>query len=392
MPALKHVYDVDLLRALAGRIQAVWAPFPQQRFVRVVQSGLARRELKARVEYIATCLHDFLPADYPSSVSILLAALPPAVPDRPGAMKLENTDVWLVWPLCRYVALYGLEDLQTSVYAFHALTQRFSCEFAVRPFLNRYPTEMFAVLTTWVKDDSPHVRRLVSEGTRPYLPWAARLEPTASDPRRTVPLLTTLRNDSSNYVRTSVANHLNDLSRLSPALVLEIVRGWEEAGWTRAERMKPKALRTLLRNNHPQALASLGLHPPEIILQNLRLQPTTISIGEAVHFSGALSNRATHPQYLRIDYVIHYRRASGKSTRKVFRLRTVTLGTTSLLLSKTHTFADTTTRKHYPGEHRISLQINGVEFPIGVVKLRSPAIPVVQDDYATDHTRYSRLN
>ena len=392
MPAFKDIYNPHLLRVLAGQIQEAYPEFPTVRFIYYARYGLDRLELKGRVEHIARALHRCLPASYPEATRIILASLPPALPDRPGSMSADQTRTWMVWPLCHYVAAYGLQDLGTSAPALHALTQRFSCEFAIRPFLARYPDEMFALLSTWVKDDSPHVRRLVSEGTRPYLPWAVRLPPTATDPARTLPLLKTLRNDPSRYVRTSVANHLNDLSRLSPGLVFEILRDWEEAGWDYAGKLKPKALRTLLKKKHPAALAALGLHPPEIILHNVHLHPTTLDIGEPVHFSCTLINHATHPQYVRIDYVVDYQsKRAGHATRKIYRLRTVTLGTTSLLISKTHTFRDHSTRTHYPGEHRISLQINGVDFPLGVVKLRSRAIPTVQDDYATDHTRYSRL-
>jgi 3-methyladenine DNA glycosylase AlkC len=70
------------------------------------------------------------------------------------------------------------------------------------------------------------VRRLASEGCRPRLPWAMALPQFRKDPSPALPILEKLKNDESDYVRKSVANNLNEISKDHPQLVLDICERW----------------------------------------------------------------------------------------------------------------------------------------------------------------------
>ena len=50
-----------------------------------------------------------------------------------------------------------------------------SSEFAVRPFIQRYPLKTMKQLMEWTESNDEHIRRLASEGSRPRLPWGAKL-------------------------------------------------------------------------------------------------------------------------------------------------------------------------------------------------------------------------
>lgn len=108
----------------------------------------------------------------------------------------------------------------------YEITKRFTAEFCVRPFLIEHRGECLKLLKRWATDANPHVRRLVSEGTRPRLPWAMRLPEFQSDPSHTLPLLEMLKDDPELYVRRSVANHLADIAKDHPDVAFDVCESW----------------------------------------------------------------------------------------------------------------------------------------------------------------------
>jgi 3-methyladenine DNA glycosylase AlkC len=271
------------------------------------------------------------------------------------------TDGWYLMPVAAFVEHYGLEHLDVSLDAMHAITQRHTAEFAIRLFLLRYPEQTLSKLRVWAHDPSFHVRRLVSEGTRPRLPWAARLPALLADPSPVIELLEALKDDPSAYVRKSVANNLNDIAKDHPELVLATLARWQQGASDERRWIIRHVLRMLVKQGHPEALRLLGADAPEVELVSLELTPAALRIGETATIAMALRSTVAAPQYLVVDDVLHLPGARGATRSKVFKLRSQTLAAGEMLrLVKRHSFAPVSVRRIYPGTHRIAIQVNSV--------------------------------
>lgn len=348
-----------LARNFGQAIQQVYAPFDSEAFVAQIAPQLPPLELKERVAVFTLALHDHLPADYATAVAILRQILQPEVSPEQGFVTGDLG--WALWSVAHFVEVYGLDHFATSLAAMHEITRRFSCEFAIRPFLVRYPAETLAVLEGWTADPSPHVRRLVSEGSRPRLPWGMRLQQFIADPTPTLALLAKLKDDPSEYVRRSVANHLNDVSKDNPDQAIATLRRWNEENPTpELAAITRHALRSLVKAGQPDALALLGFAAPHIRLTGLAIAPPAIQMGESVMLHFTLHNESDEAQKLVIDYVVHLVRANGTTNAKVFKLKTAVLPPHAVLtIQKNHVVKPVTTRRYYPGRHRVAIQVNG---------------------------------
>lgn len=355
--AFKLAFNAERVRSLAGHLERVSPGFDGAGLVADVVPGLASRELKARSQLIAEQVAARCP---PHWDEVLLACLgAPVDPDAPASADADGSGVrgWMCMALGEAVVLLGLDEPERALPVLHGLTQRFSAEFAIRPFLLAHPEVTLAALHRWVDDPSPHVRRLVSEGSRPRLPWGVRLQPFVEDPSPVLPLLDRLVDDPSPYVRKSVANHLNDVCKDHPALALERGRRWWSEAPHRQQTVR-HGLRTLLKAGDAGALALLGLHPPALEA-TLSIAPSAIALGEAVTLDVTLTSTGEHEQALMIDYVVHLVRAQGTG-QKVFKWtrRTLAPGETQQL-TRRHPMKVITNRRYYPGRHVVELQVNG---------------------------------
>ncbi|MEM9388064.1 MAG: DNA alkylation repair protein [Pseudomonadota bacterium] len=245
--------------------------------------------------------------------------------------------------------------------AMYALTQRFSSEFAVRPFVERYPQRVFAQFDRWTGDASPHVRRWCSEGVRPRLPWGARLHALIEDPSPIFPILEALKDDEELYVRRSVANTLNDIAKDHPDRVLEVLESWRHDATPGRDWVIRHAARSLVKQGDARALALLGFSKPKSLDAQLAIAPKRVSIGGAATLTLSLASRSRRAQPLMIDFVIHYRLANGERGPKVFKWtqREIPAGG-SLTLTRSLSMKPTTTRVLRPGVHPVQVQINGV--------------------------------
>lgn len=352
--AFKHWIDEAVVTRIADALAAV-GPFDRTAFVRACVEPLPGLELKERVRLIAEQLAAFLPSDFPTAVDQILATLPPG---RETADDLSSG--FEFWPYCQFVETYGSEHVEVSFHAMLELTQRFSAEFAVRPFLARDPAAMLARLSALTAHRNPHVRRWVSEGTRPRLPWGMRLQCFIDDPRPLLPLLAELRDDPEEYVRRSVANNLNDIAKDHPELVVDTCRTWWGASDASGDRMLRHALRTLVKDGHPGALALLGYGAPEVALLGFELAAPQTPIGGCVGFDVKLASTGDAPQRILLDYAVHHVRENGSRTAKVFKWTTRTLGPgEQITLTRAHAFTPVTTRRYYPGTHAVELLLNG---------------------------------
>lgn len=280
---------------------------------------------------------------------------------------------WMIWPVSETVAVRatsgGKREFDSGLAILARLTPLFTGEFAIRTFLDADLDRTLATALKWTKNKDPHVRRLATEGTRPFLPWARRVPALTARPEATIAILDALHRDESEYVRRSVANHLNDLSRTAPELVVETATRWSQNADTR--KLVRHALRTLVKKGNPDALALLGFAAPAgIELSDMSVSPRAVSMGESIAIEFALSNTGKKPISLAVDYIVHHVKANGGRTPKVFKLTTRTLQPGErVVIEKVHSFKPITTRVYYSGEHALDIQVNGTVLGSGTFSL-----------------------
>ncbi len=354
MAAFKEVFDGAYLERLITAFELEATGF------RASVAALETLELKDRVHLIADGLRAHLPGDYRAQLGRLVAALPEAYPWVDGAPARPGWRGMLIWPWVSVIERHGLADPPASFEAMHALTQRCTAEFAIRPFLLEHREATFERLRAWVVDPSDHLRRLVSEGTRPRLPWGQRLGFLVEDPSPTLPFLEQLKDDPTEYVRRSVANHLNDIGKDHPELVVEICARWMEGAPEPQRRLVKHALRSLVKRGHAGALSVLGFAKDAKVRVEGLSHAESARIGGALEIAFELLSEATHEQPLIVDYAVHHVRADGGSSPKVFKLRVLDLPAGARRrLRKKHSLKVVTTRRYYPGRHRIEVLVNG---------------------------------
>lgn len=364
---LKSFFSPALVRSLGASISRVHPAFPEDRFNRAAARGLAAMELLDRARHIGRVLGDHLPSDYEEAIAVLLASLGP----EHAAEELEGVGMapFFYLPHLVFVSERGLDErhFDLSMRAQRELTKRFTAEFSIRVFLDRYPDRTLAVLSGWASDPSAHVRRLVSEGTRPRLPWAPRVRFLDEHPERILPLLERLRDDPTTLVRRSVANHLNDLGKSRPELLVEVCRRWLVDAGEERRALVEHALRGAIKRGDPAALALLGHgEAPRVKLVGAGADPRQPVIGQRVRLSFALESRAKSTQSLLVDLAVHFVKARGETSAKVFKLARVTLGAGERrAFTKSISLAVHTTRKPYPGKHRFDVLVNGARLPAG---------------------------
>jgi len=367
--ALRDSYGPDVPRRLAGMLAAVQPAFPRQRFLRRTLDGYAALSLTARARRMSDALRATLPDDYVEALAILLASVgPPLAKTRDNGLA-----PFLYLPHVYFVADHGLDHFEASMHAQHVLTQRFTAEFSIRPFLVRHRDATLARLREWTGDPSEHVRRLVSEGTRPRLPWAARLPEFQRDPRPVLGLLEALRDDPSPYVRRSVANNLNDIGKDHPALLAETAGRWSRGASPARAWIVRHALRTAVKRGERAALAVVGYAAQaRVALEAARILPLRPAIGQAVSITFTLRSTAARSQRLLVDLRVHYKRAGGRTHAHVFKLKTLTLPAGGRIdFHKRLSLADLSTRRHHPGNHAVEALVNGRPLELGVFQLRA---------------------
>ena len=353
---MKNFINAQLVEQIADRIAVVHPAFDQDAFVRAVLAELDHLELKQRFAWIADKLREFLPGDYPTALEILLRILD----DADGRFEPIEDAGFRLLPIPTFVYRHGLDHLEESLDAMPVITRQTSCEGAIRPFIIRYPGATLARLHQWALDDNEHVRRLVSEGSRPRLPWWPQLTDLIADPAPSLALLECLKDDPSLYVRRSVANHLNDIGKDHPELLLARMEAWSKDAGQERRWLINHALRTLVKRGDRRALAILGYGEAEVELRALELAPAALQFGGELTFSFALRNVGDDAQNLMIDYVMHFLKANGTTAPKVFKLKKMTLPAgESTTISKSVAIRPISTRRYYAGRQRLEIQVNG---------------------------------
>ncbi len=360
---LKAKYGPEIPKKISKMILAVHPKFPEKSFLKDALKGYDALNLKQRAQHIADALALHLPKDFKKASKILVASIGPVL----KGTESNGMAPFLYFPHTLYVSRYGLEHFEESMRAQYLLTQRFSAEFSVRAFIERYPEKSLATLEKWASDPSVHVRRLVSEGTRPRLPWASRLRVFEKDPRPVIRLLEMLRDDPEIYVRRSVANHLNDLSKDHPELLFDVTKKWMRGASPERLRLLQHALRTAVKRGDSRALSLLGYgEKAKVKIAAANISPRRVKKGGRVVIEFEIENPLPTPQRLLVDFRIHFVKSNGKANAKVFKLKAVELpGKSSIQFRKSVSLAEMTTRKHHPGQHAVDLLINGVISGLG---------------------------
>jgi len=356
---LKDNFDHAYLSRLADELVKYRSSFPKQEMMRFVfDQDWDQKELKQRMRHITLALREYLPQKYEVAIKILKKA----APQFGGFEAMFFPD---------FVEVYGLDDWELSLSALEHFTKYSSSEFAVRPFIMQDSKRMMRQMRSWANSRNEHVRRLASEGSRPRLPWAMALPEFKKDPSPVLPILTKLKADPSEYVRRSVANHLNDISKDHQELVIDLAKQWitesPETQW-----VVKHGCRTLLKSGNTDALALFGFHEPhEIRVKQLQISPSQIAWSGEVQFEFELESQSPELGLIRVEYAIDFVRKNGSVSRKVFKISEGTYSISSKVYRCRHSFKPITTRKYYPGLHHLALIVNGLELAEGQFQLLS---------------------
>jgi 3-methyladenine DNA glycosylase AlkC len=364
---LKDRFGAEIPARIGEMIGAVHPAFDRGGFVAAALDGYGPLELMDRGRAIARALKAFLPADYPEAVDILVRSLGP---EMDGSDNFGMTP-FLYLPHTIFVADNGVDHFEPSMSAQYELTKRFTAEFSIRTFLDKRPKETLERLRQWADDPNVHVRRLVSEGSRPRLPWAQRLRAFQADPTAVLALLELLKDDPELYVRRSVANSLNDIGKDHPAVLIETVRRWGIDAPAERRWLIRHALRSAVKRGEAEAIGALGYRAVEgIHIDRSEIVPAKARMGDIVRIGFSLTNRGEAAQSLLVDFAVHFVKANGSARPKVFKLTTLSLEPGETVdFAKALRLDDLTTRKHYPGRHKVEAMVNGMAMVVGTFEL-----------------------
>ncbi|MDR7088413.1 hypothetical protein [Cellvibrio fibrivorans] len=357
-PLMKDGLGGHAIKRIAKSVALVVPGFNAKAFQKDAECGLDALELKARVHHLIAVLHRHYDLPF-KKLSEYLQDLPD-VWDRGSAA--DNKAGFAAWPLIDYVAIHGLQHPKEALQTLEKLTPMFSAEFAIRPFIQQHTDITYAKLLEWCEHPSEHVRRLASEGSRPRLPWGIRLPQFIKNPEPLVGLLEKLKTDESLYVRRSVANNLNDISKDNPAWMINLCDRWLTDSNEHTDWIVKHALRSLVKAGDVRVFPLLGYAAkPSVTVSDITLSKKRIAVGDSIGFSCTITG-GKKAQNLVIDYVVYFMKANGKLAPKVFKLKNIMLAANeSIAITKNHSFKPITTRRYYAGTHQLAIQVNGKE-------------------------------
>jgi len=356
MGLIKDIYSPSFYENFGQAVAELDPDFDNQKFINAIyESNFDQKEWKERMKHTTVVLHQFMPQDFPEAVVLIDKII-----NNLKKNKFTEGNLAFIF-FADYIEMYGLEDFKTSAKAFVSITQFISCEFAVRPFILKYKEKMIEEMVKWSLHENHHVRRLSSEGSRPRLPWAMAIPFLKKDPASILPILENLKNDSSEYVRRSVANNLNDIAKDNPQIVLEIAGKWK--GITKeTDAIIKHGCRTLLKQGHPEILNHYGLESTNIELSNFEIKTPVVKIGEYLQFQFHLNNKNNEAKTIRLEYAVHYKKSKGHLAKKVFKISEKIYQPNQLIkVVRNQSFKIITTRVFHTGIHQLTIIINGTE-------------------------------
>ena len=367
---LKDLFGPAMVHRTAAALAAVDEGFDVEGFTAMALDGFEELELTPRCRHVAAAMAEFLPQDRERAIELVVESLGPELENcdpgdaaPKGDPMVDDNPIagFFYLPHSYFVAAVGGDHFDAVMRANYEITKRATAEFSIRTPLRDHTDATLRVLEEWTADDNVHVRRLVSEGTRPRLPWSFRLEVFQDDPAPVIALLERLKDDPVEYVRRSVANNLNDIAKDHPEVVVATARRWWADGDAARRRLVRHGLRTLIKAGDPDALDVLGFGPNSPArLAAATITPAVVDIGGKVRIEATIENPGTEGCGALVDLRVHFVKADGSTRAKVFKGAELILAAgASKLVGKTVSVAQHTTRKHYPGEHAVEVMING---------------------------------
>jgi 3-methyladenine DNA glycosylase AlkC len=346
---LKEMFNRKFYEHLAIEFNKVDSNFDTKQFIEAVTERLETRSLNERLRFTSLILKNHLPKEFKEAVKILNAVIP----------NTPNGYTSLIFP--DYIGQFGLHDFETSTAALVYFTEFGSSEFAIREFLKQDFNKTLELMKTWAKSPNHHHRRLASEGCRPRLPWAMAIPELKKDPSPILPLLTILKSDTSEYVRRSVANNLNDIAKDNPIIVIDIANKWKGQS-KETDAIIKHACRTLLKQGNTEVLKHFGLDASKVIVTNFKVETPKVTIGHCLEFSFFIQNNDTKPQTIRLEYAVYYLRQNGQLSKKVFKISERIFESNQYsVIKRKQSFRLITTRKFYAGQQKLSVIVNGEE-------------------------------
>ena len=355
---LKEFYSPAFYNNFSDVLTETLPAFDKKKFIEMIfVPDWEQKALKERMRHTTTVLHHFLPKDFAAAanrIENIITCL------RQHKMLEQTKGIEFIF-FPDYIECYGLNDYETSVKSMEAITQFSSCEFAVRPFILKYGSTMIRQMQQWSRHPHPAVRRLSSEGIRPRLPWAIAIPALKKDPADILPILENLKCDPDESVRRSVANNLNDISKDHPDIVVKIADKWKDS-CKETDGIVKHGCRTLLKQGHPDILKLYTLIQSGLQTINLKIHNRNVPIGQKLTFSFSIENENTEPQMIRLEYAIHYLLKNGQSSRKVFKIsERIYQPREKAMITRQQNFRLITTRTFYPGQHGLTVIVNGQE-------------------------------
>jgi 3-methyladenine DNA glycosylase AlkC len=355
---LKNMYNEAFFSTLTSASEEVIPGFQTASFLHTVyDKEWENRELKERMRHVTLAFREQLPELYPDCLRIILELIPLL------KNKREEVDILGFIFLPDFLEVFGKDHPEISVDAMEEITQFITCEFAIRPFILEHPDRLMKQMLAWTSHESEHVRRLASEGCRPRLPWAMGLPFLKKDPSPVLPIIEALKSDDSEYVRRSVANNLNNISKDHPELIINIASNWIGSS-EETDKIVKHACRTLLKQGNQEVMRLFGFGSvEELSVYDLELRSDKVNDGEYLEFSFNLKNLSSEKQNVRLEYAIWFLKANGSHSKKVFKISEKEYeGNSDNRISRKQSFRPITTRTYYPGTHRVSVIVNGKEF------------------------------
>ena len=343
---LKNIYSVTLINQLSTEVAKEYANFDAIKFCEaVIANDWDNLELKQRMRRITEVLGDYLPKEYSTAIEILL----PVSKSFSGLGHMIFPD---------FVEVYGEEHFELSMKALAEFTSGSTSEFAIRPFIIKQPEKTMKQMAKWARSRNEHKRRLASEGCRPRLPWAMALPEFKRDPQQVLQVIVGLINDNSLYVRRSVANNLNDISKDHPQRVVDLAEQYlgqsKNVDW-----VIKHACRGLLKSGDKRVLELFGFAKTEHVqIEGFKVD-STVKRGDKLCFEFAIRTQQLSLGSLRIEVIIDFMKSNGSNAGKIFKISEGEFREASKEVYKCFSFKPISTRKYYPGTHQLTIVING---------------------------------
>ncbi len=356
MALIKDIYNEVFFKQLATVLNGIIPQFDESLFIeKIYANQFLEKEWKDRMIQVAAVLHAFMPVAFSRSAPLLMNIV--------TVLQQQNNqeDKLAYIFLAEYISQYGINDIETSIPVLEHTTQFISCEFAVRPFILKYPEQMLFQLYLWSKHPNYKVRRFASEGSRPKLPWSMALPLLQKDPALSFKILENLVDDVHPWVRKSVANHLNDISKDNPEKALFFAKKWKNNSVESAAIIK-HGMRTLLKKGQPEVLALYGLDRVGLKINDFKINTPIVTIGAAVHFEFQIENQNLFDKIIRLEYAVYYQKANGQLNKKVFKISERSFKPLEKsVIRRKQSFKIITTRVFHIGLHQLTLIVNGQE-------------------------------